>query len=399
MAINDLLEECNLVKEECDVLILSASYGGGHNQVARALTSAIQLQAPGMKIITVDYCDLLVPLFNRLTQFGYMQSIRHFPVGYALYYQATGKISSDSFWQRHLNKIGYSELMMLVDDLQPRLIISTFPIPAGVLSAMKASGHLNVPIVTVITDMCVHSQWIHPNTDLYVVGSSEVADGLVGRGVPRWKISDSGIPILPEFNNNFDKAKLKEAFGFKPNDKVIIIMGGSDGIFKATGFKLHRTLEQLPNGVQALILTGYNQDLYEKLQPLMAKYSNFRAEKFFHNMAGLMQMADLLITKAGGITISEALASGLPMVIYKPMPGQEEINANYLWRHRAAIIAKTEHRVRTATNRLACDEQFRLLFQKNCLKLGHSDSAAVAAKAILNMLTPVTRRKYFISKI
>ncbi len=396
MAINDLIEECNLVKEECDVLILSASYGGGHNQVARALTSALQLQAPGMKIITVDYCDLIVPLFNRLTQFGYMQSIRHFPVGYALYYQATGKISPDSFWQRHLNKIGYSELMMLVDNLRPRLIISTFPIPAGVLSEMKASGHLNVPVVTVITDMCVHSQWIHPNTDLYVVGSSEVAEGLVGRGVPRRKIMDSGIPILPEFNNDLDKEKMRAAFGYKPDDKVIIIMGGSDGIFRATRFKLHRTLEQLPDGVQALILTGYNHDLYDKLQPLVGKYSNFRVEKFYQNMAGLMKMADLLITKAGGITISEALASGLPMVIYKPTPGQEEGNANYLWRHRAAIIAKTEHRVRTATHRMVCDEQFRLLFQRNCLKLGHPNSAAVAADAILKMLTPVTRSKNFI---
>jgi len=110
-------------------------------------------------------------------------------------------------------------------------------------------------------------------------------------------------------------------------------------------------------------------------------------------MAGLMKMADLLITKAGGITISEALACGLPMVIYKPTPGQEEVNANYLWRHRAAIIAKTEHRVRTATHRMVRDEQFRLLFQKNCLRLGHSDSAAVAANVILKMLTPVTRRK------
>lgn len=398
MVMNDLLGECNLVKEECDVLILTASYGGGHNQVARALTSAIQLQAPGMKIITVDYCDLMVPFFNRLTQFGYMQSIRHFPVGYALYYQATGKISPDSFWQRHLNKIGYSELMMLVDNLQPRLIIATFPIPAGVLSEMKESGHLNVPIVTVITDMCVHSQWIHPNTDLYIVGSSEVADGLVERGVSRSIIMDSGIPILSEFNNSFNKEELRKAFGFEPNDKVIIIMGGSDGIFRATRFKLHRTLEQLPSGVKALILTGYNHDLYEKLQPLTSKYSNFRVEKFYQNMADLMHMADLLITKAGGITISEALASGLPMIIYKPTPGQEEVNANYLWRHRAAIIAKTEHRVRTATARLVSDEQFRLYFHKNCLKLGHSDSAAVAAKGILRMLTPVTRSKLSITK-
>ena len=78
--------------EFCDVLILSASYGGGHNQVSRALTQALQIQAQGMKIITVDYCELLFPLLSRITQFGYYQSIRRFPVGYALYYQATGKI-------------------------------------------------------------------------------------------------------------------------------------------------------------------------------------------------------------------------------------------------------------------------------------------------------------------
>jgi UDP-N-acetylglucosamine:LPS N-acetylglucosamine transferase len=380
-----------LVKESCDVLILSASYGGGHNQVARALTAAIQLQAPGTRIITVDYCDLMVPFFNRLTQFGYFQSIRHFPVGYALYYQATGKISSDSFWQRRLNRIGYSELTMLVDRLQPRVIISTFPIPAGVLSEMKETGRLNVPIVTVITDMCVHSQWIHPNTDLYIVGSQEIADGLVERGIPRSAIVDSGIPILPEFNSSYNKEELRKAFHYKPDDKVILIMGGSDGIFRATRFKIHRTLEQLPPGVHALILTGYNHDLYDKLQPLSAKYNNFRVEKFYENMAGLMQIADLLITKAGGITISEALASGLPMVIYKPTPGQEEVNANYLWRHRAAIIAKTEHRVRTATTRMVTDEQFWLHFHKNCLRIGHPDSAKVAGGIILNMLTPATR--------
>jgi processive 1,2-diacylglycerol beta-glucosyltransferase len=256
---------------------------------------------------------------------------------------------------------------------------------------MKETGHLNVPIVTVITDMCVHSQWIHPNTDLYIVGSQEIADGLVERGVSRSAIVDSGIPILPEFKAGYNQAELRRAFGYKPEDKVILIMGGSDGIFKATRFKIHRTLEELPKGVHALIITGYNHDLYEKLQPLTNKYANFRVEKFYENMAALMRITDLLITKAGGITISEALASGLPMVIYKPTPGQEEVNANYLWRHRAAIIAKTEHRVRSATYRMVSDEQFRQHFQKNCLKIAHPDSAEAAARAILQILTPATR--------
>jgi processive 1,2-diacylglycerol beta-glucosyltransferase len=99
-----------------DILILSASYGGGHNQVAKALTQALKMQDPAIRIITVDYCDLLVPLLTRLSQFSYTQSLRHFPVGYALYYQATGKISPDSFWQRRLNRMGYSELILLVKD-------------------------------------------------------------------------------------------------------------------------------------------------------------------------------------------------------------------------------------------------------------------------------------------
>jgi processive 1,2-diacylglycerol beta-glucosyltransferase len=385
-----------VVRELCDVLILSASYGGGHNQAARALTLAIQLQAPGTKIITIDYCDLLIPFFNRLTQFGYTQSIRHFPVGYALYYQATGKISPDSFWQRHLNRMGYSELTMLVNNIQPRIIISTFPLPSGVLSEMKETGNLNVPVVTVITDMCVHSQWIHPNTDLYIVGSPEVAEGLVERGVSRSVIVDSGIPILPEFNLDYNRIELKREFDFNPEGKVILIMGGSDGIFRAT--KFNRILQDLPANVQAILLTGSNNDLYEKLQPLTIKYKNFRVQKFHKNMAGLMRIADLLITKAGGITISEALATGLPMVIYKPTPGQEEVNANYLWRHRAAIIAKTEHRVRTAIQRMVTDEQFRQHFQKNCLKIGNPSSAEAAAKIILNMLTPVTRAIEFNNK-
>ncbi len=385
-----------MVKEICDVLILSASYGGGHNQVARALTSALQLQSPGLKIITVDYCDLIFPLLNRLTHFGYSQSIRHFPVGYALYYQATGNISSDSFWQKRLNRMGYSELTMLVNNLLPRIIISTFPLPAGVLSEMKEAGNLNVPVITVITDMAVHSQWIHPNTDLYIVGSSEVANGLVNRGIDQSKVIVTGIPIMSEFNIQLDRKNLKREFGFRPEDKVILIMGGSVGIFRTT--KFNRILHYLPSGVKALMLTGFNHDLYEKLLPLTTKFPNFHVREFYQNMPGLMEITDVLVTKAGGITISEALAKGLPMVIYKPTPGQEEANANFLWRHRAAIIAKSEHRLRTAVQRMITDEQFRLRFQKNSLKLGKPDSAEAAAKKVLEMLIPTTKDSTF-SKI
>ena len=378
-----------MIKERCDILILSASFGGGHNQVARALTQALHMQAPGLRIITVDYCDLLYPLFNRFTQFSYNQSVRHFPVGYALYYQATGKISPDSFWQRRLNRMGYTELIMLVNRLAPRVIVSTFPLPAGVLSEMKESGDLDVPVVTVITDICVHSQWIHPYTDLYLVGSAEVARGLEERGIQQQKIAVTGIPILPTFTAAVVRERVKAELGYAPDERLILFMGGNNGVFGTTQF--HHLLRDLPPNIKALILTGSNQDLYEKLQANYAKCRNMRICKYVDSVPDLMSCADLLITKAGGISISEALAKGLPMIIYKPTPGHEEANANYLWRHRAAIVAKSERRLKIAIQRLITDEEFRERFRKNCLKIATPDSALVGAKLILNLLTPRAR--------
>ncbi len=386
-----------MVKEKCDILILSASFGGGHNQVARALTQALHTQAPGLRMITVDYCDLLFPLLNRLTQFSYNQSIRHFPVGYALYYQATGKISPDSFWQRRLNRMGYSELITLVSRLQPRMIISTFPLPAGVLSEMKEAGELNVPVVTVITDICVHSQWVHPHTDLYVVGSTEVMQGLEERGIPRHKIAVTGIPIMPKFARAVDRATAQKTLGYAPNDRLILFMGGNDGLFGTTQFG--SLLKDLPDNVKAMVLTGSNHELYDKLQAANKNQPNLRICKYVDEMVDLMGFADLLVTKAGGITISEALAQGLPMIIYKPTPGHEEANARYLWNHRAAIVAKSERRLRIAIHRLILDEPFRERLHRNCLKIGTPESAAQSAKLILNLFTTGSRSIRYLKSV
>ncbi|HYH02548.1 MAG TPA: glycosyltransferase [Bacillota bacterium] len=370
--------------ESCDILILSASYGGGHNQVARALTQALQNQVPGIKITTVDYCELLFPLFNRLTQFGYTQSIRHFPVGYALYYQATGKISPDSFWQKSLNRMGYTELIVLVNRLRPRVIISTFPLPAGVLSKMKSSGDLDVPIVTVITDISVHSQWIHPYTDLYLVGSAEVAAGLTERGIKANQIVVTGIPVLPEFNRRYNHLSIREELGLKPDTKLVLFMGGSEGIFGTTNF--HHLLANIQTPVEAIVLTGSNYELYERLQAVNQHYPEIKVTRFIHNVASVMEIADVLVTKAGGLTISEALAKGLPMIIYKPSPGQEEANAAYLRKHRAALIIKGERRLRTVIQRMVDDEPFWNRLRKNCLKLGKPNSAEHCARLISKML-------------
>ncbi len=375
-----------VVKEYTDILILSASYGGGHNQVARALTQELQIQAPGIKITTIDYCDLLFPLINRISQFSYTQSIRHFPVGYALYYQATGNISSDSFWQRRLNRMGYSELIMLVNRLEPRVIISTFPLPAGVLSQMKEAGVLNIPVVTVITDMCIHSQWIHSKTDLYLVGSPEVAVGLEKRGVSRDKIGITGIPILPVFKQSINREKVKREFDLDSKAKVLLFMGGNDGIFGTNHFNF--LLRDLPPDVQPIIITGSNQDLYERLHSTSYQKYRVRTYRYVEDIAGLMKVSDLLVTKAGGVTISEAIAVGLPMIIFKPTPGHEEANARFLAKHRAGFVVKRDLGLKKVINRMIIDDDLRQYFGRNCIKIATPNSAENGARLILNLAAP-----------
>lgn len=382
-----------MVMDYCDILIISASYGGGHNQVARALTMALQNKIANIRIITVDYCDLLQPVVNRLSQFGYNKSIRHFPVGYALYYQATGKISSDSFWQRRLNRLGYSELIMLVNRLKPKVIVSTFPLPAGVLSEMKDVGDLDVPLVTVITDFCVHSQWIHPHTNLYIVGSKEVSEGLTVRGIAPERIAAVGIPLLPTFKKVGNNNKLKENYGFNLNDRIVLFMGGSDGLFGNIHF--NNLIYDWPSNVKALVITGSNNELYEKLGALKVKNKRLQVLKEVDNISNLMEISDVLVTKAGGITISEALVKCLPMIIYRPTPGHEEANARFLWRHRAALVAKGEQRLKTAIQRMIADEEFRQRFINNCKKISKPNAAEDSTKLILSFITPLTRHSHF----
>jgi processive 1,2-diacylglycerol beta-glucosyltransferase len=382
-----------VANERCDILILSASFGGGHNQAARALTQALQMQMPSLRIITIDYCDLLYPFLNRLSQFSYNQSIRHFPVGYALYYQATGNISSDSFWQRRLNRMGYTELIMLVNRLEPRLVISTFPLPAGVLSEMKEAGDLGVPVVTVITDICVHSQWIHPRTDLYIVGSGEVEQGLIERGIESQRIAVTGIPILPGFATQRDLVTIRKTYGLAPDDRLVLFMGGNEGKFGTTRFD-HLT-KDLPQNVKALIVTAANDELFEKLQPLAVRYPRLLVYKYVDNISGLMDIADVLVTKAGGITVSEALVKGLPMIIFKPTPGHEEANAEYLWHHRAALVTRRISRLKKALERMVINDRFRGRFSRNSLAMAKPDSALYSARRILQLLTPHARTRYY----
>lgn len=382
--------------QNCDVLILTANYGSGHRQVARALSEAIGILEPSTSVTILDYFEFLDPFWEQCARIGYYKSIQHFPLGYQLYYHATNTMNSDSFLQRRLNRIGLPRFIDALQEIQPKIVIATFPIPAGVLSSLRGSGQLQVPVITVITDFVVHNSWIHPHTDLYLVASDEVAEGLYQRGVSPTKVVVTGIPILPSFCQPIDKLEARRCLGLDLERKTVLVMGGGDGIFGLDPLSLING--QTP-AYQGIILTGKNRELYEKFRYLRDASPSWRTLGELSDALLPMCAADLLITKPGGITVSEALALGLPMVLAKPLPGQERVNARFLQRRHAALIARDSEQLQATIHRLLKDDLFRRLLAANSMRLRHPDSSYRGAEIVLQLMNQRHQRLSLVSGV
>ncbi|UOF91081.1 1,2-diacylglycerol 3-glucosyltransferase [Fodinisporobacter ferrooxydans] len=327
------------------VLILSAEYGEGHQQAALAMKEAFMQADSSIQVEIVDYLQMVNPLLNSVTRYCLIQSVRYAPSLYGYFYNRTGKLKSSSRIQTYLNQLGIDELEQYIHDFKPDIVISTFPAPAGVMSVLKERGLTNVPTATVITDYAIHNQWIHPFTDMYFVGSEYVRRGLIARGVSEQKIYVTGIPIRSSFAAPLKKMELIQKYKLDPNLPTVLLMGGSYGVLSDIT-SIGEELLKFARPIQVLIVCGRNEKLYSHFQKRSDDASNLaRIFGFTHKINELMAISDLIITKAGGLTVSESLAMELPMLLYRPIPGQEQQNSKFLVQSQVALLAKTRNQV------------------------------------------------------
>ncbi|WDL95195.1 MGDG synthase family glycosyltransferase [Alicyclobacillus sp. ALC3] len=398
------------------ILILSASYGEGHQQAATAIRDAIGAECPEAEVVIVDYIRAMHPTLDSIAKYCYLQSVRFAPMLYGWFYNGTSQIAPSSLVQRQLNSIGLNGLDELLRREAPDVVLCTFPTPAGVASHLKQLRRTNVPLATVITDHAVHSQWIHPHTDLYFVGSHPVKAGLIKRGVAARAIKVTGIPLRSTFFNSThhetDRTTVQQHYGLNPALPTLLIMGGGYGMLGeiesivdnllngaggespvggtgllgrglasgkpallsgllpiSGGLPRPSRLLPIPSGLprpsrplpipsglprpsqlpplQILVVTGRNERLRAQLEAMLTDrpmewQQRVRVFGFIDTIAELMAVSDLMLTKAGGLTVSEGLASQLPMVLYRPIPGQEVQNARFLVRSGAAVLAENQ---------------------------------------------------------
>lgn len=378
------------------ILILSAGYGEGHRQAAVAIEQALKDRLDPVRVEVVDYMEMVHPVVNTITRYMYEKSVKNAPNSYGLFYRQTDRLLPKSPLQPLVRKFGAQKLFTYIQSTKPRLVINTFPLSAGALSWLKERELTTVMSATVITDYTVHSQWVHDHTDCYFVGAEHVKDMLLQKGVSPQCIRVTGIPVRRCFHLLYDRQHLKRAFGLDSRPTALV-MGGWHGVFNAS---LCERLVKAGEGAQLLIVCGGDRQLFHRMIPLQMKYPDrVRVFGYVSNVPELMTVSDFVMTKAGGLTTSEALTIGLPMLLYRPIPGQEEANARFFIREGAAHLARNEAQLINKFQRMCRDRDGLAQMKRRAESIKTQDAAADIAELALQWIHYESREMHVIRKM
>lgn len=326
------------------ILILSADFGSGHLQAARAIAAACRERDPQAAVEALNVDGLLA----RGVSAGYLALLNRAPGAYReLYHAQTGA------GVRRLIRTAFGPVVSrLVRQMQPTHVIATHPFPGLAVVQLRRTGRLPAPVVMALTDFVPHGLWVDEGADLYCVAADETAARLRLLGAPADRIAVTGIPLRAEFGRPLPSPAAA---------RHVLVMGGGLGLGPIT--EAVRSLALLPRrDLQVTIICGGNANLQRELKDLFGADARIQVLGFTDQIADLMDRSHLLVTKPGGITCSESMARCLPLLLLEPLPGHEEANADFLCRTGAARVVP-ETQVGAAAGRLLydCPEEAALM--------------------------------------
>ena len=321
--------------------ILTASYGSGHNRVAETLRQAFA--EAGVETRVVDHFrELVHPHFERLTRALYYAMLRRTPALWGLAYWVGDQIPVSSPLLLGLTRLGLPKLLRLLEAERPDFVVSVHPTPAATLSELSGRGVRVPPHTTVFTDWVAHTQWIYPRVDRYCVPAPEIARDLIARGTPRERVTVTGIPVDAAFARPpVERAATRLQLGLAPRLPLLLFMDGAGGGFGRLEEAIE-TLLDMDAACQAVVVTGRGPGLGARLRTrLAARRTRIKVFGFVDNIRDLMGAADLLVSKAGGVTVAEALAAELPMVSFGSLAGQERRNERFSAMAGVGLLARS----------------------------------------------------------
>ena len=322
-------------------LIIAASIGSGHIKAAEAVSDELRIKYPDASIEIVDFTEWKISWATAFMKACYLFMLKFIPNLYELMYRFTGGKAGGLSVQSLISAITSADIASLVKKYRPDAIVCTHPFPAGAASWRKEKHPEEFLFSTVITDYSVHQMWIYTNAECYFVAREAMKTDLISAGLPAGNVWVTGIPVKASFHQHEDKSSVLEGLGFDPEIPTVLIMGGGLGL-GGMEYTL-KTLEKVEQKLQLIVIAGRNEELKRRLEET-AKDSRqtVRVLGFTQAVRDYMAAADLLISKPGALTITEALSAELPMVLHEPIPGPETENAVYISRLGAAVWVNKE---------------------------------------------------------
>lgn len=368
-----------------NILVVTASMGSGHNKAANAVAEAIKRKYPVNKINVIDFMSTETAYFNSLVKDIYLKMLDHTPSVYEFFYKFTSDSTKGSTIQSVFAHAMKKDMRELIKKYEADMVICTHPFPCAATSYLKQTGEINIPLITVMTDFCVHQFWLYKNIDIYFTANDLLKKEMVNQGLLEERIFVTGIPVGYNFRVDYNRDDLLAKFKLEKDKPVALIMGGGLGLGGVKNALCQ--LERLKKDIQILVITGANVALWSE----MNEYAQHSKHKIFvwgysHNIQEFMSVATFLISKPGALTISEALTRELPMILHDPIPGPEVDNAKFVSDNGAAIWVKHQDTLDAVVREVLSDATILPKLRNNAKVLKKPYASDNIADVIANML-------------
>lgn len=374
-----------------NILLFYASYGSGHLSAATAIEQYIRENYPDAKTLKIDCVEYINKSINKISTSAYKSIILKTPM---LWGQVYKLLKNDTILDitQFSNRFMAKKIFTLFEDFEPDLVISCHPLGGQITSFLKSHKKTNCKLATVMTDFASHKQWLigKDYTDYFFVSNIEMKTSLISEGIYPNKIYVSGIPISPNFYKNYDKENIYKSLNIEKNKKNIIFFGGGSlGLSSSSNIQaiLTSLLQATDESHQIIIISGKNQKLYNDFQKTINNTyhkSQIKLIDFTTELPELLPITSFVITKPGGLTITECISTNVPIILINPIPGQEKENAQYIADNKMGIWIKATKPTSEYFQEIFNDTKLIEKIKENQKKYSHINSTKNICDILIN---------------
>ena len=366
------------------ILLLYITLNSGHHKASLAIENALKELSPSVETLNINAFRYTNPILEKVINRTYMGIIKNRPEVWEYLYDNPKVLKSVQGLRDAIHRFNSKKLNALLKDFNPDCVICTQAFPCGMIADYKKNFNPNLPLVGVLTDHAPHSYWVFSNVDYYITPSELSRQNFMRNGVSESKIKVLGIPMHPRFMKNHDKDLVCKKLGLETEVPVVLIMGGSQGLGPVE--KIVDVLEGTRASFQLAVVCGTNKKLQKILYARLPRY-NKKLTVFGHieNVDELMEVSSIVITKPGGLTTSEAMAKDLPMIIVRPIPGQELKNTEYLLSQGVGLKADDSEDIAALVQELMSNGTKLSEMRQRTKEIKKPSAAMDIAKLVLNI--------------